>query len=163
MTGLAAAMTTSVDYGYPDAEIAAAATAREQFDGAVVIEADWEVGPVLQILDIEKRCAAPNWDGHHSPAPTRRTMTLAIGLVRQIAAFEFDALPQPYIGPAGAGGLVFEFQSGVRELSLSLFNGSDAISYLKSEEGEPFEEEEITFLARTRLRGLLAWLMTAPA
>lgn len=162
MTGLAAAMTTAVDYGYPNAEIAASATAREQFDGAVLVDSDWEVMPVMRIFDIEKRCAAPNWDGYHSPAPTRRTTMLALGLVRQLAAFDFDALPQPYIGPAAAGGLSFEFQAGTRELSLSIFNDANTVSYLKSEEGEPFEEAEIPF-SRTRLRELLTWLLTSPA
>lgn len=161
MMALAAAMTTPVTYGYADAEATAAATAQEQFDGAVIVASDWEVIPVMRIFDVERRCRVPNWDGHHSAAVDRRVVTLAIGLVRQIGAFDIDLLPQPHVGPIAAGGLGFEFQFRARELSLSIFNDTDSISYLKSEQGEPFEEGQLPFVSPSSLRELLVWLIAA--
>ncbi len=162
MTGVAAAMTIAVDYGY-DAVTAATLTARERFDGAVVIGSDWEVMPVMRLLELERRCQAPNWDGHNSPALDRRTSALALGLIRQIGTFDIDSLPQPYLGAVAAGGVSFEFQSGQRELALTIFNDAGTISYLKSNDGEPFEEGEVHFASPARLRELLTWLTSAPA
>jgi hypothetical protein len=180
-------MTTAMEYGYVDMDIAATTTLpqrtstmptrasrrtwftsrygqlREQSEDVVLVENGWEVSPVARIFSIMQRCAATNWDGNHSPAPRREITTAAIDLVLQIAALHLEGLPQPYIGPAAAGGYVFEFQSSTRELSLSLFNDSAAISYLKSEEGEPFEEAEMPFGSPVQLRQLLAWLTTSPA
>ena len=157
MTGLAleASMTTPVVYQYPDVETAAAATAREQFNGAVTVDSDWEVIPVIRIFELERLPA--NWDGYGSPAPSRRTCLRALSLVAQLARLSVDHLPLPHISPAADDGIVFELVAGQRELALSLVGEDDRVRYLRSESGEPFEEGA---LAPGKLPELIGWLMS---
>jgi hypothetical protein len=157
MIGLAAAsMTTPVQYRYLDVEATAAATAREQFNGAVTVGSDWEVTAVRRIFELERLPA--NWDGYGSLPPSRRTCVRALNLVAQLARFSLDRLPLPHVAAAANDGIVFEFAGGQRELAFSLVGEDDRVRYLRSESGEPFEEG---VLSAGRLRELVSWLISS--
>jgi len=152
-----AAMTTEVDYGYPDPETAATATARGQFNGVVFVDTAWEVQPVTTVLQLEQ--LAPGWDGHGAPPIRRGTGDLAISLVRQIGKVGAENIPQPFVGPAGDGGITIEFQVGQRELAFAA-HGDGTLTYLKGGAGEPFDGGDL-FFHPAIVRGLIAWL-TSP-
>jgi hypothetical protein len=86
---------------------------------------------------------------------------VAIALIRQFGRLGIDNLPEPFIAPAGDGGLTFEFEHGARELTLAIHRDG-AMSYLKAEAGEPFAEGILLPLPG-RLRELAAWLMSGIA
>ncbi|HET7342704.1 MAG TPA: hypothetical protein VFL90_14675 [Methylomirabilota bacterium] len=183
MSPSAAATTLDVEYGFGESEIDATTThptavftrpllARRprafsrygsQSEDAVLVETSWEVAPVSRILTIARRCLGPNWDGNQAAAVTREATTAAIDLILQIGTLGLDELPQPYVGAAAAGGYVFEFQSHTRELSLGVFNDSASVTFLKSGQGEPFNEGQIPLGSPVQLRELLAWLISPPA
>jgi hypothetical protein len=160
MTGLAAAatMTTIVEYQYEDAARLAAAMTSERFVGDIVVRSQWEIDPVLRILQLQR--LPENWNANGTPKITDKAVDTAITLVGHLAELEFDQLPAPFVGPVGAGGISFEWSFGSRDLEFFIFNDG-SIEYLKSEANEPFDEGSLRLWALGRLRELVSWLVAA--
>lgn len=158
MIGLAASATMTDYFVYQDAEAAAAVTGREQFNGDVSVKTTWEIEPVRDVLALER--LPQGWDGYGSPRISRTAVNMTIVLLGQVADLGFDNLPRPIVGPIAAGGVTLEFEVGRRELCVAVYNDL-SMTYLKSEEGEPFEGDSITLWSTGRLRELVSWLTAA--
>jgi hypothetical protein len=140
-------------------DLAAVEVARKQMSGAVRVSSQWAVEPVMKVLELERLTA--NWDGYGSPPVSNEVATRAIGILNRLGSFGFEELPSPTVSPTQGGGVIFEWARGGRELSISVKPDVTA-DYLKTEAGEPFEEDVISPGATGRLRETVSWLLLAP-
>ena len=149
-TGIAAAatMTAELDIEHLDAEAAASASAREQFNDAIYASSAWEIQLIRRLLAL------------HNGYPDRvndDVLDRAILLVGQIAELDVDNVPEPFVGPVRDGGVVFEWATGSRQLHLAVFP-EGTTEYLQWESSEQFSEGELPAGFGGRLLELITWL-----
>jgi len=154
----AAATLTAEVFTVESSDLAAVEVAMKQMTGAVRVSSQWAVEPVMKVLEMER--LPVNWDGYGSPPVSNEVASRAIIILNRLGSLGFEGLSAPSVCPTQGGGVIFEWARGGRELSISVKPDLSA-HYLKTEAGEPFEEDAISPGATGRLRETVSWLLLA--
>jgi len=114
----------------------------------------WQIETIRKLFQL---LAMPyDWDSYGSP-PVSDVAVKAV--VRLILDIDFDYFVSPRIVPVSGGGVQLEWRFGSREIEIEIDDEGSAV-YLKSQNGKPIEEVQISLADVSLIRSLLMWLMT---
>lgn len=117
----------------------------------VPVEASTEVDPALQrqsrLVDklVGLARLSPGWDGLDAPPADHSAIGRALELVRalcQRASVDGVSLPEPVVGPTGAGSVQLEWQEGQRFLAVEVPVPSEPLSFFADIDGEEILSDE---------------------
>jgi hypothetical protein len=112
----------------------------------------WQIQGIKRLQEILS--LPKDWDSYGSSPPTQEAVNTAMKLMTGI---DIDYFVAPHVVPVSGGGLQLEWEAGTRELELEVLNDG-SVEYLKSERGDPIEEECIHDL--DEVRSLYIWLIS---
>lgn len=117
----------------------------------------WQVQGIKKLVEI---MALPqNWDSYGSPPPSQGAVSIAIELLMGI---DLDYFLSPRVVPVAGGGVQLEWSLGTREVELEVLDDG-SVEYLRIEDGQPFDEGQISPINLGMVRSLLTWLISLPS
>jgi hypothetical protein len=126
-----------------------------QWSGVVLVSelSQWQIEAIRKLFQL--LALDSDWDSYGSPPPSEVAVTAA---GRLILGIDLDYFVSPRIVPVSGGGVQLEWSFGSREIEIEIDDEASA-GYLKSHQGKPIEEGQISLADFPLIRSLLTWLI----